>query len=228
MQYRQAGFSLIEVLVAGAIASIVLFALLAATHTAIDGARAMNGRLNANAAALRLEERLSSEAASAWAVDVPALDVLGASNTDGHEVEFFAEDASHRRYLWAYRYDASAKQVVRYAYAPGVAPVAQEITGPIDGFSARAAAASAITSPQSALYDPLFAGTTVADVAYPFPGLGISGGNGLVRVRIAAGGADDNLTLASATAPTSFTIVIPYTPAPQPSPTATPSALPTW
>lgn len=228
MEARERGFTLIETLVGAAIAAIVIWSLVALAARMAAGAERAGARADAQMRADRLTERMESEAASAWAVFVPPADVLGASNADGHELDFFTDDAAHRPYAWAYRYDAVSRTLARYAYAPGVAATRTESLGTYDAFAASGPyAPSALAAPASPAYDPLFAAATAPAVAHAFPMLPDAvGGNELVLVHLQAPGVDRTETLASATAPTAFTVVVTYTPSP--SPTATPAgALPT-
>jgi type II secretory pathway pseudopilin PulG len=217
---RQAGFTLIETLVGATIASVVIWVLVAMASRTIGWAASLNARVNGQAGAARLIERLSSEAASAWAVSVPATDALGNSNADGHEVDFFAEDGSHRPYAWAYNYVAGTRTITRYALVTGAAPAAGDTIGDIDGFSGAGIRVTALAA------DPLFAGATAPDVPFSF-GIapGAIGGNRLVAVQIDASGVDRSVLLANAGAPTAFTVVVNYTPSPAPLATATPAPL---
>jgi prepilin-type N-terminal cleavage/methylation domain-containing protein len=227
MQTRQAGFTLIETLVSAAIASTILWALVAMADRYVTAAAQLDTRLSAQAGVERVLERLSSEAASAWAVDVPATDVLGVSNADGHELDLFTEDVAHRPYGWAYTYDAASQTITRYAYAPGAAPVAGASVSGVDVFSARPLALSTLVSSTSPQADPLFAGTTVRDVSYAYPAMPSAiGGTGVVEVHIVAAGVDRLERFASATAPTMFTVVVEYTPSPAPPVTPTPAPPP--
>ena len=103
----QRGFSLMEMTVATAIALMVGWLLLGIARTTIFGAAHLDRRLRARTSVDRLEERLTSDAATAWSIFVPARDVNGAANGDGHELDFVTEDASHRSYWWAYTFDAA-------------------------------------------------------------------------------------------------------------------------
>ncbi len=221
MNRSQRGFATIELLVSAAIAFFLIWGLIAVANRCAAWAASENATLAGQSAAATLAERLGSEADSSWAVFVPTNDVLGASNGDGHEVDFFTEDGAHRPFAWAYRYDAASRLVTRYSYAPGIGAQAGESAGPFDSFAAVAVAAPSITA------DRLFAGASVPGVQYHFDTMPEAiGGNGLVHVAIRARGIVENEMLASATAPTSFTVVLNYTPAPPPA-TPTPGAIPT-
>ncbi len=222
MRHAERGFTLVETLIATAIAAVTIGGLvLLAAHLTSLAAR-LHARADAQMRADRLNERLASEAAGAWAVFVPPADVLGIANGDGHELDFFAEDALHRPYAWAYRYDTTRGTLARYAYAPGEPPIQTEALGAFDAFVARGPfAPSALGDPTSGAYDPLFAGASVPFVAHAFAQMpNATGGNAFVVVRVRAAGVDRNETLASATAPTTFTVLVSYTPSPAPAQTA--------
>ncbi|HTX55489.1 MAG TPA: type II secretion system protein [Candidatus Acidoferrales bacterium] len=222
---REAGFTLVETLAGAAIAVVIVWGLLVFAGRTIAAAASADARVEAVANADRLIERLSSEAASSWAVYVPTTDALGASNGDGHEIDFFTQDGAHRTYSWAYTFDAATKTLTRYALAPGNPPVAGDTIGGIDAFSASAATVGDLGSPASAAYDPLFASANATDVPFTFTAMpGAIGGNRVVALAIAASGVDRNVVLASDDAPTAFTVVVNYTPSPTPvvTPTVTP------
>lgn len=161
----------------------------------------------------QLLDRMRSEAASAWSIAVPANDVQGQSNADGHEIDFTTQDAARRTYHWAYRYDAAAQTVTRYAVAPGAPPESGAVLSGVTAFSARGFAATAIADASSPIYDPLFAGTSVVPVSYELND-GSVAGNGFVDLSIAAAGFSRSELLSTSVAPTQFTVVIEYTPAP--------------
>jgi hypothetical protein len=217
---------LAEVLAGALIGAILLWAVLAFADRAIASGQGLNARMQASTGAAHLVERLGSEASSALAVYVPASDVFGNGNADGHEVDFYAQDGSHRPYLWAYTYDASASSVTCYAIAIGSAPIAGEVVSGIDAFTATAVVANDLSNAASNAYDPLFAGANAPDVPYAFPGeLAATGGNRLVALSLRASGVNRRIMLASADAPTAFTVVVTYTPSPAPAITATPAPL---
>jgi len=225
---RERGFTLIEILVGAAIAFFVMWGLVAFAARSAAWTQASNQRLNASANAGRLLERLSSEAASAWAVYVPSTDVLGANNADGHEVDFFSEDGAHRIYRWAYRFDATSKTLTRYALGAN-GPLAGDALGDIDAFSASAQSVRALGSPSSPAYDPLFATASAPDVPFSFAAVpNALGGNRLVAITLVASGVDRNVVLASEDAPTAFTVVVNYTPSPSPAVTPTVTPLTTY
>lgn len=213
------GFSLVETLVAATIGLFVGYQLLAMTHATAIGASRFGDRLRARASADRLEERLSADAASAWSVFVPANDVRGNANADGHELDFVTEDRSHVPSWWAYAFDAASKRVTRYAYAPGGRLLPGERYDALDGLSARVHPVSDLSKRDGGIYDPLFAGASAPNVDVTFGwSREATGGNHLVSARLTGDGIDRILLLSAATAPSHFTVVVKYTPAPARSP----------
>ncbi len=207
---------LIEVLVAAAIAFVLTWLLVRLASETIFAASHLNARLDARSATDRLAERLESDAAGAWSIFVPASDVFGASNADAHELDFATEDASHHAYWWAYGYAPATQRVTVYAYTPGSAPIPGDVFDGITGFGAESHPVADLSDPRSDVYDALFAGTTVTPVDFDFGWSNAlaNGGNRLTRVQLEATGVDRTILLSSATAPTHFTVVVEYTPAP--------------
>ena len=217
--HAERGFTFVETLVAAAIALLLGWQLLVMTHALAIGAAHLDGRLRARASADRLEERLISDAATTWSVFVPNIGAGDESNADGHEMDFVTEDASHAPVWWAYAYDRASKRVTRYAYVPGGAVVAGERYDDLDGFTARSHAIADLGKRNADIYDPLFAQASAPDVELHFGwNPAAPGGNRLTAVHLTGDGIDRTLLLASATAPTRFTVVVKYTPAPAPTP----------
>jgi prepilin-type N-terminal cleavage/methylation domain-containing protein len=226
---RQAGFTLIETLVSAAIAAIMLWGLVVLADRMVSAAGAANRRVVASANAGRLVERLSSEAASSLAVYVAPTDVLGQSNSDGHELDFYTQDGAHRSYAWAYTFNSATQTLTRYTLSAADAPLAGDTLTDIDRFSATAATVTQLGTPASGAFDPLFAGVNATDVPYSFATMpNAIGGNRLVVVQLVASGVDRSVVLATQDAPTAFTVVVNYTPSPPPVVTPTPSPIPMW
>lgn len=193
---REAGFTLVEVAIGAAIAALVTWGLVTLSARLAAAASSLDARLVTQAAADRLIERLSSDAASAWTVSAPSPD----------EIDFFAEDGSHRPLTWSYRYDAASRIVTRSS---------GEAFGPFTSFVASAAEIGDLWNPASTAYDPLFAGSSATSVP----------GNALVVLHLAGSGVDRTEPFASGSAPTTFTVVVTYTPSPAPAATPTPVPL---
>lgn len=221
MRTSQRGFTLIETLVASAIATLLIAGLVLTVSRLVSSASSLNTRLVAETAADHALERMTSDAASSWASYVPANDAYGRDNADGHEVAFFSEDAAHRPLSWAYDYDASTRHLLRLTFSPGAVPNRDEDLGAFDAFAATPIDASTLGAS-----DPLFAMSSIPDVVYGFDASATArGGNGLVRVELVAAGARESVFLASGTSPTTFTVVVTYTPSPTPIVTSTPAGM---
>jgi type II secretory pathway pseudopilin PulG len=200
---REEGFTLIEVLIGAAISVVVIVTLTLLGNRLVFAATSLNTRLQTQTDADHVLDRLTSDAASSWAVWVPP--------SNPNEVDFFSEDGSHRVYSWAYTYDAQTKHLTRSG----------EDLGPFDSFSATGVGAAQLGS-----VDSLFAQSTIANVTYGYDAMpGATGGNGLVKITLGAAGANRSELLASGTSPTTFTVVVSYTPPPLPVATSTPSPL---
>jgi len=209
--HSQRGFTLVEVLIAAGISVMLAAILVAIAHAFVAWSQRASATVDAQSALDRLEERIDAETAGSWSVFVPASDVLGEPNGDGHEFDIATEDALRRPSFRAYRYDASASRIDEYVYGtPGTTPIATgDVTSHVTAFAA-------INGSVRALAGPLFANATIVDAEVPLQ-LGAPeavGGNRLTSVRIAIGRFERNWMLASATAPSSVTVVLRYTPGP--------------
>jgi prepilin-type N-terminal cleavage/methylation domain-containing protein len=209
--HSQRGFTLVEVLIAAGISVMLAAFLVSAAHAFAGWSQRASSAVDAQSALDRLEERMDAEAAGSWSVFVPANDVLGDSNADGHEVDIATEDALRRPSFRAYRYDAAAARIDEYVYGgAGSSPVPTgDVTRGVVAFTATAGAASGLAG-------PLFANATIVDAEVPslVGDPEATGGNRLTRIAIAIGRSARTLTLASATAPSRVTVVLRYTPAP--------------
>ena len=230
MKRTQRGFTLLEVMVALGAMTAVGFFLLTATTGVLHWSAMLAGRERAEATIAALSDRLEAEEDSAWAIFTPPTDVLGASNADGHEVDFFTRDAQSRAYFWAYRYDAAARSLQRYLYAsPGATPIAD---GPplsdITNFFAQTYPVTALQDPSGPIYSALYNGAPLvpATVRFGFADRPwIAGGNQITFVRIETMQSVRTLDLTTQTAPSGFTVVLRYTPSPSPAAIAALSAL---
>ncbi len=217
MERDESGFTLVETLIAAAIGVLLLVGLVLMVNRFVASVASLNSRLTAQTAADHVIERITSDAQSAWAVYVPVADAIGNSNADGHEVDFFSQDGSHRPFTWGYRYDAQAKHVSRYLLS-GAGPTVDEDLGAFDAFSATMVSAASLGAS-----DALFAQSTIRSVTAGFDASQSAvGGNGFVRIDLAASGANRSELLASGSAPTTFTVVVRYTSSPAPIVTPSP------
>ncbi len=229
MRGHSRGFTLIELTVAIAIAVLLGVLMLRMTSSGLRWTALQAQRDAEHAAIGELVDRWRSEEDSAWAIFTPSNDVNGISNSDGHEVDFFTRDAKSRSYFWAYDYDASTQTLKRYLYGtPGGSPVLDRTYAGITGFYAHTYPVTALQDPNSKIYSPLYTGAALQAGSVRFYGAAnplIAGGNQITYMRIAGPTLVRELQLATQTAPSGFTIVFSYTPAP----TATPrSVLNAW
>ena len=79
---------------------------------------------------------MRNDAATAFAVFVPAYDVFGAPNgsggSDAHEFDYYAKAEDGTEAWWAYVYDAKAGSVRRWDYQPNAAGTGARVMGAID------------------------------------------------------------------------------------------------
>lgn len=220
--YAQRGFSLAEVLIAAAIAVVIGFFLLRANAAALQALSFQSARVAEISALQELESRWEIESASAWAIFTPPADVTGASNADGHEVDFFTRSGKGADSFWAYTYSAAAQSLSRYRYAaPGAAPTLDRTYAGITSFYARTYPVTALSDPSSKIYSPLYDGAALQNGAVRFFSANapwIEGGNAITYVRVATAHESREDHLSTESAPSGFTIVLDYTPAPLPSP----------
>lgn len=211
---RQRGAALLDLVVSAAVALMIFGFLVGVLHTMTAAAGSRHAAMLARTDIEQLLERMRAEATSAWSISVPATDVHGENNADGHEIDFTTQDAARRLFHWAYCYDAASKTLTRYAIASGASPQAAARIASVTAFSGRAFPATEVSVASSAIYDPLFASTTVTPVAYALSD-GSVAGNGFVLVAIAGANTSESELLATTVAPTQFTVVVQYTPPPQ-------------
>ncbi|GAC1498205.1 MAG: hypothetical protein NVS1B14_01110 [Vulcanimicrobiaceae bacterium] len=222
MRTSQRGFTLVEVLVATAILAMVSGALVMLLHALAARIRTFAAQGEARAGLQQLLDRWEADEASAQAIFIPGVDVFGADNLGApHELDFYTKDSANRPYFWAYRWDAGTHRLQRYVYG-GVGTAPQTDGTPIAGimrFSVSLHRLSEITDPDSPVYLPLFQNPKDADVILD-AGPGVLGGTRLVHVDFATARDAVRTDLTAHAAPSGFTVVLAYTPAP----TATPAS----
>jgi prepilin-type N-terminal cleavage/methylation domain-containing protein len=226
---RQRGFTVIEVLISLAIFAAVGFTLLGVSkvflHAVARGAPSQSSSL-----ALETQiDALRSDAATAFAVFVPANDVFGKANAPapGHEIDFYSKGDAGATVFWAYYYDPGAQTLRRYDYdTNGNVGQADRLSGVVvngrsypavagvTAFAARTLEANELVGSKSAYaaaVAPLLAGSAPQplpvgydDGAAPRPDL--YGGNTTVEVQLATTRGTRTLHLASATLPSGFTV----------------------
>lgn len=215
----QRGFSLVELLVAIAVAALAGTVLLIALRNALAWSTALDERAQAAGEAAQLFDRLAADEDSAWAIFVPPQDVAGISNADGHELDFFSRDGAGRDSFWAYRFDAQTRSIQRYRYAApngaGATPDGTPIAG-VAAFAAHAYPLDALQNVNAPLYNPLYAGAALHGAAVHFFAQEpwIAGGNGIVAVHVDMQTVRRELQLTTQTVPSGWTVVLRYTPPP--------------
>ncbi|HEY8312526.1 MAG TPA: type II secretion system protein, partial [Candidatus Baltobacteraceae bacterium] len=217
---RQRGLSLVELTVAIGIAVVVTTALFFALQHFMRWNALLDQRDNEHAAIEMLVDRWQAEADSAWSIFTPPTDVNGRPNADGHELDFFTRDGSSRDYFWAYDYDKKAQSLQKYLYAsPGSTPQADGDA--IEGVTQFFASTLPVTDLQnvaSPIYNGLFAGAALKAESIHFGyGQSVAGGNQITYVRVQGPTLARTMELTTQTAPSGFTIVFHYTPAPSPT-----------
>jgi len=223
------GFTLVELAVAIGIAVVLGYFLVRTTASILHWSTIQAQRNAEHAAIGELVDRFRAEEDSAWAIFTPDTDVNGASNADGHEVDFFTRDAKYQSYFWAYNYDATRKTLSRYLYsAPGASPTLDQTYAGLSNFYAKTYPLTALQDPTSKVYSPLYNGAALQAGAVRFYGSTypkIAGGNQITYLRIEGPSLVREMQLATQSAPSGFTVVLNYTPAPTPTVRA---ALSSW
>jgi type II secretory pathway pseudopilin PulG len=215
------GFTLLETVVALGIAVALGWLAVTVGAHVLRAGRIQAARDSAQSTLLQLSDDLATEEDDAWAIYVPPSDVLGAPNSDGHEVDFFARDSEQQPYFWAYNYNAGAHIVTRYRFsAPsGSTPVTDVTFSGVTQFSAHTYPVTALQDSTTPIYSTLYRGASLqSGIVHFYPSMPwIAGGNNITYVSLAAGGYQRSLQLVTQTAPSGFTIVLNYTPTPSPS-----------
>ena len=212
------GFSLLEVLVALGIGTLVLLGAADATIGLLHARTIAAARLNDRAAIAALIAAIRSDNETATGFAIPATDSAGAPNLDAHAFDLRTRDAGFGERIVEYRWVAAGgaqpASVLRSELDPSgvAAPVLAQRYAGITALAARSVALSALAGGGSD-GDALFAGATLHDVAVDL-GDGASAGNALLAVTIASAHTRRTVRLANLAAPTHFTYVLPYTPAP--------------
>ena len=169
----------------------------------------------------RLSSLWYAEQDDAWAIFTPPADVSGKPNTDGHELDFYTRDESGTDRFWAYTFDSNAQTLTRSTYAaPGASARVDQVFTGIASFHAQTYPLTALQDTASPIYSPMYASATVQNGAVRFFSQSapwIAGGNQITDVRIANAQQSLEFHLSTQSAPSGYTVVLNYTPAPSPS-----------
>jgi type II secretory pathway pseudopilin PulG len=223
-RWGERGFTLVEMVVATGLWIVLGGTLLYVAQSVLGAARQSLSQQNAYIALAHLLETWDAESSSALALFIPENDVLGASNSDGHELDFYSRDAARYGHFWAYRWDRPTSTLQRYTYAtPGGTPLASD--PPISGITTFALSQKLA----SAVVQPFTNGYVTRDVAVNFGYPGVDGGNAITAVTV--GNAHDTfgIELLPGTMTSGFSVVVSsFTPAPTPTPVpSSPASSPT-
>lgn len=150
-------------------------------------------------AARNREQTALDEVTARWQAQA---DEAWAITAQGTQLQFYRRDGFGQTHLSTY---------------------ASPIAG-VGTFSAQTYPISALQDPQSPMYNPLYAGATLLPAAVEFEP-GARGGNAVTAVTLASDHYVRNLMLVTRTAPSGFTIVLRYTPAPSATPAPQPSGM---
>ncbi|HET7813525.1 MAG TPA: hypothetical protein VFL13_04060, partial [Candidatus Baltobacteraceae bacterium] len=203
----------IAMLLALLCASIAKSALSSFTHA---GARFRDASTLAHLSSLWYAEQ-----DDAWAIFTPPNDLTGKPNADGHELDFYAQDESGTDRFWAYSFDAPSHTLTRYVYsAPGASATIDQTFSGIASFAAHTYPLTALQDSSSPIYSPVYANATLHDGAVRFfaaTAPWIAGGNQITDVRVTSTTQTLEFHLSTQSAPSGYTVVLNYTPAPSPS-----------
>jgi prepilin-type N-terminal cleavage/methylation domain-containing protein len=213
------GFSLLEVLVATALLVLIGFVGLAACRTVAGVLWSSAIARFASDPVERQAEQFTADAATAFAVFVPA-------GSNGSEVDFYAKAGDGGALFWRYVYDPAAHTLQRWDFdRNGSAGVRDIVTGALDTgaayppllgvvtFRATEIAAGALGDPSLNRYAgvaALFAHPpqsfavryTAAEANAP----AASGGNGIVAIELADAATSRVIHLAAGSMPAGFTV----------------------
>ena len=230
MRGTQAGFSLIEILIAAALFVVVTFAALESVRVLLPAARQLGARHLAYAGLERLSSQMRAEARSAVAV-WPSAPAKTGAHDDCDEVSFYTADAAGPKF-WSYRrfpnHTAAEAvpgnallRVTGTSQPPPCNPsaTAQTVASGVSAFTVVRVAApqlAAHADPYSGVADGGFVTGTLDDDKVPIgvddaSGAGVQGGNAVVEVRIDTADASRAVDLAAGIAPGGFTTVLAYT-----------------
>jgi type II secretory pathway pseudopilin PulG len=225
------GFTVIEALIAivlfvaiGLITLSLMHSLLAASAASATSSRG----------ALTLEQQIDdmrSDAATAFAVFIPTIDVMGRpNNANGvtpHEVDFYTKTDTGAQAFWAYYFDPVAQTLQRFDYdAAGHRGAADRTTGLIDvgasypilpgvsTFNVATLEANDLIGTNNvygAAVAPLFAGASPKPLPVGFddggpPRTDLYGGNTTVQITLATTNASRTIHLTTAALPSGFTV----------------------
>jgi type II secretory pathway pseudopilin PulG len=226
----EAGFSLIEILIAAGLFVVVSFGALEAVRQLLAATQHLASRHLAYESVERLSAQLRAEARSATSIAVPAVPSSGRDTCV--QVDFYTADAAGPHF-WSYRTFPNhapsdpipGDALERLAGSSPIAPCDPAQHGAIVGRSVRTFTATTVTAASLTTHadpylggvtrDSPFAGPTVADASVSLGvrdavGAPVSGGNALVEVRIANDDVARLVDLVVGVFPTGYTLQLVY------------------
>ena len=232
MRGSQAGFSLIEILIATALFTVVAFGAFEVVRQLVAGARQLTARHTAYASLERLTAQVRAEARSATAIWLSAANA-GNGHDDCVQVDFFTADAAGAKF-WSYRNfpnhtgaDAIAGDALqRVAATSPIAACDPAQSGTVVLTHVRAPLAVSTIAPSAlavhqdgylAQGDSPFVATSVPPAAtiplgvLDASGAPVLGGNTVVELRLDTDDASRVVDLLPGVFPNGFTEVLRYT-----------------
>jgi type II secretory pathway pseudopilin PulG len=191
-QQGQAGLTLIETMVAIAIAAGVLLGIIVVFHNFVNVATKSAAQQHTSVTLAQFMDKLEADANSSIAIFVPATDVNGVSNVNGHEVDFYTIDGSKNPHFWAYNFSSATHSIQKYTYAMSPASVPTSVVAvgtPIvlsTGNSKVGAFSATLETAASRASDPMFASYTPVNHQLATGFTGVTAGNDLVAISVTA------------------------------------------
>lgn len=210
---HERGSTLLDVLLASALGAILALISLGILRSGLALASHANTLAIDLQAADSLSNRMRAHARSSWSIFVPAVDLKNRDNRDGHEIDFYTRTANQIPIFWAECYDAASRRITSYSYGHrGDTPIPESTRiEHVTQFIATWAGLDDLNNPDSKTQDRLFTNATLHNARVVFPSEpGLYGGNGIVIVSFSIGSIHRSATYASLTAPTGFTVSVPY------------------
>src|SRR5579872_4613063 len=180
---RASGFTVIELLVSSAIVLVLLTAICLAVIQMLKVEAVHAGRASMGRTVSQLAARMQEEARSSTAVFIPSVDILGQANdaAAAHEVDFYRKLSAGGSAYVAYRYDATAKAVMRYDYTGALGnPTIQNTDTVATDVSSFVAHRQAVSS------SDLIAGSDIPKVSILYGSSQVVGGNDIVVVDVSS------------------------------------------
>jgi len=176
-------YTLIELLIGLAVGLLSLGLILSAIMGMVNATRTVRQHQADFTSANELMDALLRSSDSATAMFIPAVDILGTANTDGHALGFLAKGHADVPYFWQFVYDANAHTVTEYDYSNFSVPAPVAHGAPfvnVLAFSASRITADRLTDPFLQGYVP-----TSYELDTGFPGVKM--GNTLYAVTLQVG-----------------------------------------